>query len=701
MALTPISERNLREMARHDDAELRIKEGYRSNTKVDLDEGSWGKRLVRNLSLPFREATKGDEYTDTKKAVLASLTDIYGPELAGKVFRANIGHMSLNTHFGEHVTSRYHPITGRHIRQMMEQADRELLEKYDRPEIGGVKFGREAGDYGALAATQQWMFEKLGEDDGATGVDLRASRIEISDRPGRDPFGNVVEALFNDANLLVYRESDEPHFCWTLDVGIGEGKRHPIGLSIDPDPGRRGMVHVYDGNVRSVSVPREELAAWLRAHVHTEYASDRLELHRSRAALEGYFHRTDGVGWSRDSGRLSVDPKGVDYWLHQNFAKVLKDRVDLDGPKNLQVAKSFRSDVFRENYQVFTQGRNFVLRSENSGQVLASLVHGGTDEQDRNAVYNLSILLNQNLGQTGSDLVGTEVKRSILDRPGITVKQEDQNYCVVVPDGNDGAKDVRVSRNYHPDRIRIEFEMIQPLQLIGLPDEKYLDARESWQNMRYSIDISLDDLRSEEGYRAIRTSSLEARVKVSPMDDDNGKNVSKIAMFRHGQGFISDRAVGLEVIERTLGGSVNDEPRDLTENELQTLPKTLNAQGRDNLSRLLSQDLVTRIYGRFYRALTDQDLPVGQLGAGQTTFSTGIDREGEAVLDIQFRHPLPDGLPNTILFYGGERPYGGQIDTVVTVRIPVKELNEGIPETYDFLHAPRLEWMPIENDRDI
>ena len=98
MALTPISERDLRRMSQLDDAELRVQEGYNGKDVVGLVDGSWGKRLVRNLSRPFREAEKSQEYNATKTAVLASLIKIYGEELGTKVFRANVGHMQDGVH---------------------------------------------------------------------------------------------------------------------------------------------------------------------------------------------------------------------------------------------------------------------------------------------------------------------------------------------------------------------------------------------------------------------------------------------------------------------------------------------------------------------------------------------------------------------------------------------------------------------------
>src|SRR6478672_998982 len=302
------------------DSELRIQEGYNGKPVVGLVAGSWGKRLVRNLSSPFREAEKSQEYLDTKKAVLATLVKIYREELGTRVFRANIGRMQD----GVHVVSGYHPITGRHIRQMMEQADQELLRKFADPELGGRRLGRDdTSGPRAPESTRNWMNEQyFGEQDREDDVrvELRSSKVEIKDRPRRDTWGEVAKALQED--LRNRTEQGEKRLFWTLDIGLGGDRgflmKHPIGIHVDVD--QPEQVHVYDGNVRMVTVTREEFAAWLAAHMKHEYKVGTVELHRALPMRNSCFEQKDGV-WKREREH-TFDGKEIGDWLLENIKKM-------------------------------------------------------------------------------------------------------------------------------------------------------------------------------------------------------------------------------------------------------------------------------------------------------------------------------------------------------------------------------------------
>jgi hypothetical protein len=671
-------------MALHDDAELRIKEGYGPNTKVDLVEGSWGKRLVRNLSILARDLTteaekkKGDDYTATKDAVLASLKKIYDDELATKVFRANVGHMQGD----DHVTSRLHPITGRHIRKMMEQADREMLARYADPEMGGVRLGRDTSGVRAPEATAGWM-KKLcpgGEQsDGEVVVDLRQSKLDIVDAKKRDTFGEIAETLFEDAEA---RLANEPRAFWTLDVGMGKpgsfDVKHPIGLCIDsnaPD-----MVQIYDGNVRSVAVPRRDFAPWLAAHLHANYEIDRVELHRARLTLDSYFE-PGRSGWVRT---VTDDSGDVGALIRRNFAKLSTHRED-----GRLTCPAFDYDVDRGNFQIRTQGREVALRFGNSGQVLSTLVEGGDDQQTSTAVHNLSVLLNQNLPNSLSDLVRRQVRLDIQQRPGVDIPEDRRSECAVIATGTGASKFVTVSRD--GDNIRIDVELTQRLIQALLPDLRMLDPRVSWLKGNYSIEIPLETLRTEGGYNQMTTSLVTSEVRMSVLvdEDDNGLDWKTIALHFEDERFVSDRMLGFEKAEEVLYSSA---VRDL-EVVVQDVPNGMTETGAMNLSRLLSRQTATTLCGAFLRDMTKQEVPP-KATEWETNHSL-VFQGGRPFVEIEFRHSLPEDLPGVTLFHGGRRPPGeGRLETVVKVRVSLDELNQGVPQHYDFVHSPRLEWTP-------
>ena len=181
--MTNISSSQLRDLARQGDVELRVGVGDNQQKQLQTSEGSWGGRLIRNLTVLFGTPKTGG-YTEAKTEVLNTLKSMYGEEIGTKVFRANIGVMED----GVHLSSRAHPITGRHIRQMIEQGDRELLSTSSRGndyllkrqyDVGG-EVKNELTDYFRSEAQKEKV--RFGEFDVANQfkIDLHRSNTQIT-----------------------------------------------------------------------------------------------------------------------------------------------------------------------------------------------------------------------------------------------------------------------------------------------------------------------------------------------------------------------------------------------------------------------------------------------------------------------------------------------------------------------------------------
>jgi hypothetical protein len=115
---------SLRRLAGTPDTELISTQEGRHGREPAYKEGSWGGRLMRNLSIPFTDRSDQQQrYMAAKHDVLRSLQQIYGKEIGRKAFRAGVGQPSET---GGWETSANHPLAGRHIARMLEVADRSI-----------------------------------------------------------------------------------------------------------------------------------------------------------------------------------------------------------------------------------------------------------------------------------------------------------------------------------------------------------------------------------------------------------------------------------------------------------------------------------------------------------------------------------------------------------------------------------------------
>jgi hypothetical protein len=672
-------------MAQNDDSEMRTRLSAKNELKATTVDGSFGKRLVRNLSILTRDLTteaekeKGKEYGATKEAVHATLKEIYGDELGTKVYRANIGHMQGD----QHIVSHLHPITGRHIRKMMEQGDRELLARYADPKTGGVKLDRDmTSGMRAPGATLAWM-KSLSPGDGPSdkreGMELRTSRLPIRDVKGRDSFGEIAETVFRDADKQLEKAR---RAFWTLDVGVGETgkfdrtgkieKKHPIGICIDADD--ENMVQVYDGNIRSATVSRKDFGAWLAAHVNAHYDMNRVELHRAGLARDSYFW-PEGDGWVR---KISWQQSGVDEELRKNFQMMNREC----SPGKL-TCKTFDADVDRDEYRIKFGRRDFVLRAGNSERLLSALVEGGSEAQRRTAVYNLSMLLNQNLGNAPNDLIGSHLRSEIHGWPPSVIVQMGTEKIATLSriNGEEAGKDT----------IRIDVGLTQGLGFVEYrtSNQEYLDPGSSWTVAKYSIVIPLQALWTKGGLDEFTASPLTVEIRATLGDEDQLSKPKLVALQSRDGRFVSARQLGFDRADRVL-----HESKSLPGQVLGNRPSGLTESGSRNLSRLVSPQTAKSLCASMYSAITDQVYPNVEQPELRTKLRLKPEDE-PTFAEIEYRYSLEEPLPGVVLFHGSERPEGdGRLETVVTVRVPFQELNEGVPLHYDFVHSPRLEWTP-------
>jgi hypothetical protein len=125
--------------------------------QVITKERWFGGRLARHHKIKSGEdrTDKQMEYGQAKTDILRSLKKIYGDEIGEKAFKAHIG----RTVNGVFETSSDHPITSRHIRQMLKTAEKELREQIVVQEFNRDFRGRD-GKVMSERATAAWMMSK-------------------------------------------------------------------------------------------------------------------------------------------------------------------------------------------------------------------------------------------------------------------------------------------------------------------------------------------------------------------------------------------------------------------------------------------------------------------------------------------------------------------------------------------------------------
>jgi hypothetical protein len=742
MAPPNISSEQLRSFRLRD--ELRVTQGEGDGGQLDTRRGNWLGRAIRSITGFLGWSERTERFTEAKKSVLEALKKEYGEEIGQKVFRSNIGHMMGETH----VSSVYHPITGRHIQKMLEQGDLEILEKYAKPEHGGAVYGKQwstpqGGPIPGVPepATRDWMLRKSVGLDGPTqddppnldplkrfdrrDVNLHVSEVEIRGNVGQTYYEKVAQSLFDDYETRL-EGHDGRGLSWTFDLKLDEGaplhSTHTIGVRIDPE--EPGIVNVFDVNHYEVKIPREEFGAWLRAHINHNYDGTDLHIYRAEETMkDSQFTKVDGK-WKAQF-ELEVDPRQLELSLKKNMEKQTPATL-----RETSVSSSFRNDLDRMSIEIHSPNRPYGLTVDNFLEGMRDLVGDGTTQEEQNALLNLSILLSQNLGNTLFDPVTR----------GIT---EQMDVEMMTPGGSNLRVVVTKSEDVDPV-IGIQVEVLRGCHAIGgamVENSTDLLAPGSHTHTSYRLEVPLSSLGQPEGWRDVRVVGevptrvdLEAFVGVAPEEVPQPHGIS---LYSEENRLVSDSTISREDVN-TLFGSCGLN-KDMTTVENLTLNKEfvetfeseglghirlgypggdhdafqsigdmtthlhgLNQQGRLNLSHLLAPSTAMDLYRSMMRkALRDEEFDVEQDNHPDWRATITPSNDGQT-LDIEYRLEIPkdmlENAPGVALYYGSPRQEPGHFETIVKIRVPVEQLNERIPESYDLMHPGRLEWRPENNN---
>ena len=746
MAIEPlISQSRLRELALDQNVELKVNRLQARDQQLETQQGSWGGRAMRWLRGGDSQFGDPQLHMDAKTEVLRTLKEMYGDEIGAKVFRVNIGHMEGD----RHLSNKQFPITGRHIRQMIEQGDREILRKYGRPENGGVSFGQtglkiDGEQVPSERSTVDWMLRKSVGMSGPNeydppyltgsfdrrGMDLRSERVGPDDGNVEVRGEPVAQLLLDDRSRRPGLGPQDNGHVWTLDIYLPNGNQHQIGLRVDPqDPGK---VNVFDARRGEYSVPHEDLGAWLNAHLEKNYSVEGLQLYRSEETMpDDRFVKqgTDHVFERRYDVRDEVSKEMLDY-----FDSEAKKRITFGNRDPLfEIAQQFKTDLHRLNTQVTQQGSSTVLSTDNWETQLAGLVGKCNEEELRHGVFNLTAMLNQALGNS---IAGVGIVNSLADLGGAPP----QSAGLML-------QQVKVEKDETTGMVRIDVMYSQPYSELQIPDEpKHLLDLRSRLHCSVSIEIPVDALRQSNGYQQFKLVDppdirLELISQVGPRDGRNPDGVkhANVALFRDGERLVS-QSVGAgaedELLKQCMrdGESWREEGQFLSNTFVQHLKSSprsvvfdlgdvreevnltgvngprlrdlpgVNEVGANTLSFLLAPSIGEGLHESLMRdALHDPQFKLGQDKPPLSTTITPVALpDGQQALEIEYRGSIPEGLleshPGTVLHHMDGKPQARfGFDTVVRIRVPVDQLNQGNPGAFDYVHPNRIEGRPLPN----
>jgi len=445
----------------------KVVNGNGEETDQVLRKGRWfGGRIARHHKIEKGEedrTVKQQEYGRAKVAVLDSLKKIYGDEIAEKAFRSHIG----KTVDGEFDTSFDHPITSRHIRQMLKTAEKEL-----REQIILQEFNKDFRDFDGKVmserATAAWMKSKSVGWTGPNGQPapfdnseenrslLRTYELSNSDQErhdGRIPIGSIHYKLRGDrvtderirltedepkgtpvARLLLGHngppriKGDVNRFLdgdprqkdgfWTLELdlekSVGGRKNHLIGIHVDRDDDE--FINVFDANRCEARIPRSHFEDWLNKHLQGYDGISSLTLHRTEETLLGSFEKRDGV-WHWDE-RIELKPHEVQV-LTDDFMPKFQEctQSGTKDDKGLVYNQSLK-DIDRFKFTVEGDGYPIKLTSPNVEQELLKLVR---DEPDNEEPDNDSVV------DGDGDVNLSEVNFFVEDPPKPEISDQDKH----------------------------------------------------------------------------------------------------------------------------------------------------------------------------------------------------------------------------------------------------------------------------------
>ena len=556
-------------------------------------------------------------------------------------------------------------------------------------------------------------------------MDLRVSEVPFFRREGLTYWEGLAQALFDDFDKRVDSPDSERGLFWTLDLRLDQGaplpSTHSMGVRINPE--EPGVVNVFDVNHCEVKVPREEFSAWLGAHIAANYPDvGGVRLFRAEETMKDrHFAKVDGT-WKAQFD-FNLDGESLGDILKKNIGHSKPDISEGVMVREAMVSPSFSKDLERMSIEIISPARTYGLTTDNYREGFSTLLGNGTETEDQHAIYNLSLLLCQNLGNAPYDLVGPE----IAQRMGVGM---------MMPGG--GGMRIVVTKNEGDDEpvIGIKVEMVRGCYALNGEIINYssdLLAPSSQTNTSYRLEIPLSSLREENGWEDVRVVGevptkvdLEAFVGVAPESPNAPRGIS---FYTEENRLVSERLTSNTRLNELLRTSGDDKPTTpvdgmtLNEEFVQCVEMdhshirrgqldgdhdafsgstdianfaALGEQGRLNLSHLLAPSTGMGIYRDMMQvALDDPNFTVDPESPPHWRVTTTLSEDGQT-LDIEYRFEIPEGTlenaPGVALYYGSPRQEPGHFETIVKIRVPVETLNERLPENYDVMIPGRIEW---------
>jgi hypothetical protein len=361
--------------------------------------GGVGGRVARGFKIAFGPEGAREhrtEYHEAKNQVMQALKRAYGDDLAERAFLAGAGRRN---EAGRVESSRDHPLTGDHVRKMLDHARSEAARfdaKQPRLDLG----------------SDGWARERSGLAEGKLELGEALVEIERSPLEGTLPVAELADRLLQEIEDRPRERGAPQHLFWS----VGLGDRGSLTIHLDRE--NPEFVRVLDPGRRDAKVPRAELAGWLAAHLgdaHGEAVRE-ASLHRAEQRLDGLYDLRGGQ-WVADQEARA----GGAIFAEQAKEAIGGQRIreTLGTP----LSSNFVKDVDRATVLVVPPGgRPERLTSETAVDGLKTLVGSGDPGRDAIAMQNLSKLLNQELPKASLDVMMPELAgqgRQLLTHQGM------------------------------------------------------------------------------------------------------------------------------------------------------------------------------------------------------------------------------------------------------------------------------------------
>ena len=300
--------------------------------------------MARNHKIKSGEedrTLKQQAYKNAQDDVFSALERIYGKEIATKAWRANIGKTRVveqgDERVVQHGVSRDRPITGRHIRKMIDTAEKLLkqdvqnVQRYDRHELRNRAGLAETGkgvaafmlrhnpDFRDMSLIQRMNRTQEMPNDwlkiGNTEIKLKDHHVgRFESNSQVDMAVDTAEKLRNDITDYFDDAPGQRDGYWTLDIklpkNMGGRDRHFIGVRAVKDS---DMIEVFDANSRDIKIPKDEFPAWLSKHLKDKYGEvNWIDIYRPKQVLSGKdWFVANGGKWDLHREIVGEDKQGV------------------------------------------------------------------------------------------------------------------------------------------------------------------------------------------------------------------------------------------------------------------------------------------------------------------------------------------------------------------------------------------------------